>query len=335
MTNASGAEVKDYDYQAFGTIHSISGAERNEREFTGHIRDAETQLIYMGARYYDAALGRFISADTIIASLANPQSLNRYAYAYNNPINNTDPTGHWVPEGGEPNPKHPSKPKPPSNGNNNPPPNGGNHANDYGGDEKNRGSDPDTLPRPNIFVGTPADVAAAWDLLEAAAAYGPKTRAHIVVRLNAVLILRGYGVRGLTINLERDKLYRVGNFDTNSIDLGDIEKLPNEFFNPLAPANALLHEFTEQYEKQIAGQLDFSPAHHIAIDAENMANSERYAHGSVPVRSYADDIPTFLGDTNFIKSMTIVYDTVYPNDIHLQARVTLFTTPFSAQVEWR
>lgn len=39
-------------------------------------------------------LGRFISADTIIASLANPQSLNRYSYVYNNPINNTDPTGH-------------------------------------------------------------------------------------------------------------------------------------------------------------------------------------------------------------------------------------------------
>jgi hypothetical protein len=50
----------------------------------------------MGARYYDAALGRFISADTIVASLANPQSLNRYSYVYNNPVNSTDPTGHMV-----------------------------------------------------------------------------------------------------------------------------------------------------------------------------------------------------------------------------------------------
>jgi hypothetical protein len=105
----------------------------------------------MGARYYDAALGRFISADTIIASLANPQSLNRYAYAYNNPINNTDPTGHWVPEGGEPNPKHPSKPKPPSNGNNNPPPNGGNHANDYGGDEDKHGGTPEKPYEPHTL----------------------------------------------------------------------------------------------------------------------------------------------------------------------------------------
>jgi hypothetical protein len=46
MTNASGAEVKDYDYQAFGKTQSQSGAMVNERTFTGHISDAETGLIY-------------------------------------------------------------------------------------------------------------------------------------------------------------------------------------------------------------------------------------------------------------------------------------------------
>lgn len=34
MTNASGAEVKDYDYKAFGDVQTQSGTERNEREFT-------------------------------------------------------------------------------------------------------------------------------------------------------------------------------------------------------------------------------------------------------------------------------------------------------------
>ncbi len=66
---------------------------------------------------YDAALGRFISADTIIASLVNPQSLNRYSHVYNNPVNSTDPTGQRVPEGSENNPKLPSRPRPPANGN--------------------------------------------------------------------------------------------------------------------------------------------------------------------------------------------------------------------------
>jgi hypothetical protein len=58
MTNTSGGEVRDYDYQALGNLQSTSGMEYNEREFTGHIRDAETQLIYMGARYCEAPRSR-------------------------------------------------------------------------------------------------------------------------------------------------------------------------------------------------------------------------------------------------------------------------------------
>jgi len=41
-------------------------------------------------------LGRFLSADTIVPSPGNPQSLNRYAYTLNNPVKYTDPTGHYV-----------------------------------------------------------------------------------------------------------------------------------------------------------------------------------------------------------------------------------------------
>ncbi len=36
MTNASGYEVKDYAYQAFGATQAQSGTERNERGSTGH-----------------------------------------------------------------------------------------------------------------------------------------------------------------------------------------------------------------------------------------------------------------------------------------------------------
>jgi RHS repeat-associated protein len=51
-------------------------------------------LYHFGARFYLGKLGRFISADTIVSSLANPQSLNRYAFVLNNPLKYTDPTGH-------------------------------------------------------------------------------------------------------------------------------------------------------------------------------------------------------------------------------------------------
>jgi RHS repeat-associated protein len=53
----------------------------------------------MPTRYYDAAQGRFISPDTVVPNTEDPQSLNRYAYVRNNPVNLVDPSGHffWVP----------------------------------------------------------------------------------------------------------------------------------------------------------------------------------------------------------------------------------------------
>jgi hypothetical protein len=46
------------------------------------------------ARFYDPALGRFVSADTIVPDPGDPQDLNRYAYVSNNPCRYTDPSGH-------------------------------------------------------------------------------------------------------------------------------------------------------------------------------------------------------------------------------------------------
>ncbi|MCP4691202.1 MAG: hypothetical protein GY859_24360, partial [Desulfobacterales bacterium] len=43
-----------------------------------------TELYNYGARLYDPALARFISPDSIIPDLYDPQMLNRYAYARNN-----------------------------------------------------------------------------------------------------------------------------------------------------------------------------------------------------------------------------------------------------------
>ena len=50
--------------------------------------------MFYNARYYSPLLGRFISADTIVPNPANPQGLNRFAYASNNPVNRVDPSGH-------------------------------------------------------------------------------------------------------------------------------------------------------------------------------------------------------------------------------------------------
>jgi hypothetical protein len=46
------------------------------------------------ARFYDPAIGRFVSADSIVPRPGNPQNLNRYAYARNSPIMRIDSSGH-------------------------------------------------------------------------------------------------------------------------------------------------------------------------------------------------------------------------------------------------
>ncbi len=67
--------------------------------FTGKERDTESGNDYFGARYNSSAMGRFLSPDPSMGSVAlrNPQTWNRYAYALNNPLKFVDPTGMcWV-----------------------------------------------------------------------------------------------------------------------------------------------------------------------------------------------------------------------------------------------
>jgi RHS repeat-associated protein len=62
-------------------------------QFTGYERDTESGNDYAMARYDVNRLGRFNSPDPIGGSSGDPQSLNRYAYVKNDPINGTDPSG--------------------------------------------------------------------------------------------------------------------------------------------------------------------------------------------------------------------------------------------------
>ncbi len=63
--------------------------------YTGQYTHADQfGLLFYNARYYSPALGRFVSADTIIPP--GVQGLDRYAYVNNNPLRYTDPSGHWL-----------------------------------------------------------------------------------------------------------------------------------------------------------------------------------------------------------------------------------------------
>ena len=62
------------------------------RGFVNGIQDPTTALTQLGARPYDATLGRFVAADPVI-ELADPQQWNPYAYSNNNPTTFSDPSG--------------------------------------------------------------------------------------------------------------------------------------------------------------------------------------------------------------------------------------------------
>ena len=62
--------------------------------YTAQRFDDKLGLYDYNARYYDPAIGRFISADTIVPDPTNPQQFNRFSYVLNNPPRFIDPSGH-------------------------------------------------------------------------------------------------------------------------------------------------------------------------------------------------------------------------------------------------
>ncbi|MEW5986447.1 MAG: RHS repeat-associated core domain-containing protein [Chloroflexota bacterium] len=98
LSNSSGILVSGSDarYLPFGKYRVTPTAGLTDRGFTGHLHNDPLGLVYMNARYYVPYINRFLSADTIVPDPKNPQTFNRYAYALNNPIRYTDPTGHIV-----------------------------------------------------------------------------------------------------------------------------------------------------------------------------------------------------------------------------------------------
>ena len=97
-TDASGNVIARYDYAPYGATVASLGAAPNGPGYTGHVNDPETGLVYMQARYYDPAVGRFLSIDPVSPGAGNAFNFNRYAYAANNPARYIDPDGRTCTE---------------------------------------------------------------------------------------------------------------------------------------------------------------------------------------------------------------------------------------------
>ncbi|HWZ45991.1 MAG TPA: RHS repeat-associated core domain-containing protein, partial [Candidatus Saccharimonadales bacterium] len=92
LSGSSGAlaDTYTYTYNSFGVLTASSGSLTNPFQYTGRDFDSETGLRYYRARYYDPAIGRFISEDPIGFDAGDE---NFYKYVGNDSPNEADPTG--------------------------------------------------------------------------------------------------------------------------------------------------------------------------------------------------------------------------------------------------
>ena len=93
IVDNSGNELVTYTYDAWGNIISTSGTmastlgKYNPFRYRSYVFDQETGLYYLQSRYYNPAICRFISADSIsyLGADGTPVSYNLFAYCGNNP----------------------------------------------------------------------------------------------------------------------------------------------------------------------------------------------------------------------------------------------------------
>jgi RHS repeat-associated protein/uncharacterized repeat protein (TIGR01451 family) len=98
LVDTTGQIETNYAYDPFG-VPVMGGDGSNPYQFTGEAWDAEVELLYLRARYYQPDVGRFITKDSWAGDLQRPATLDRYVYVANNPVNSLDHTGlkEWRP----------------------------------------------------------------------------------------------------------------------------------------------------------------------------------------------------------------------------------------------
>jgi RHS repeat-associated protein len=95
-TDASGAVVWKESYLPYGhRLQAPAAGANNKLWYAGKQLDPNTGLSYMGARYYSPVVGRFMGIDPVEFKEDNIHSLNRYAYANNNPYKYIDRDGRY------------------------------------------------------------------------------------------------------------------------------------------------------------------------------------------------------------------------------------------------
>ena len=94
LTDESGKVTKTYEYDSFGNEVNPDSKDDNPFRYCGEYYDKETEEIYLRARYYQPAVGRFLTRDTYTGESDEPLSLHLYTYCENDGVNAWDPSGY-------------------------------------------------------------------------------------------------------------------------------------------------------------------------------------------------------------------------------------------------
>src|SRR6266508_2248774 len=95
LTSEDGSVFQTYRTDEFGVpiLTDSLGASLQPFQFFGEQRDIETGFVYLRSRYYVPEIGRFLTRDRSAGFRRLPVSLNRYTYAWNDPVKYRDPSG--------------------------------------------------------------------------------------------------------------------------------------------------------------------------------------------------------------------------------------------------
>ncbi|MCP4138554.1 MAG: hypothetical protein GY754_46780, partial [bacterium] len=93
LTNDAGIVTDAYVYDAFGVLINGEGSTENNYLYAGEQFDAAVGLYYLRARWMNQQNGRFTSMDPFVGDYMAPESLHKYSYAKNNPVDYNDPSG--------------------------------------------------------------------------------------------------------------------------------------------------------------------------------------------------------------------------------------------------
>ena len=108
ITSGNTGDSIDYIYTAYGRhyIEGISGdistmiADLNTVTYKGYSYDSDLEMYYLGSRWYDPEVCRFINGDSYVSTGQGIIGFNMFAYCLNNPVNFKDTSGYYAEKAG-------------------------------------------------------------------------------------------------------------------------------------------------------------------------------------------------------------------------------------------